>query len=366
MFKVKQNTTQSQFRFSVSINFPEFFETPAIVVGGVPWKIQICKTKFKDENDGRDSINVSLICEYKKPENENSTWWIEAESTIKLIASNAPAQSIQKTIPRTVFESDCLRNELKNFIYWTDLIDEKNGFVKMNKFTFEAMITSSPIRFKESSGPCFEVTNTQFDMIIPVYAIKYNDLERYHSAKSSTIELRGIKWYVKSKMKETGLNIHLHNIANSKDFGCSFLVHFNVKLISFDDEIAPIEKSFKKFFTSDGSWHGWEPFIEREELLGAKHFVNKGKYMLNISIDVGPWQHLNHNKSVPLKTGMLSTMLTCAICLEESIDKEIKSTACGHLFCGDCIKKSIEQHGKCPLCNKNARIEELRSIFLQI
>jgi len=48
--------------------------------------------------------------------------------------------------------------------------------------------------------------------------------------------------------------------------------------------------------------------------------------------------------------------MTCAICLEEIKDKDIKEILCGHKFHKDCIKESFKYERKCPLC---------RSCFLE-
>lgn len=357
---VRLNTIQSQFRFSVPIKVSEKFDTPEIIVGGAPWKIQVLKTQIYGENSDRDAINVSLVCEYKGTQSSDSRWWIEAGATLRLITFNETTQPMEKKIEKYMFGNDCLKAGIKNFIEWSDLIDEKNGFIKNEQFTFEAMITSSPLRTEKSPTLGFEITSTQFDMFIPT--VEYSNGTTY---TSPPVILRGVKWFVSSVETTAGLEINLSNEADPDNFGWSFIVHFKAKLLSFDDEIAPIEKNLKQRFTTEGNQIGWKPFIEYTEMLNEEfNFVKQNKAVFEISIDVGTWRPSCRNEKGLLENGTPATSSKCPICLEKLGDQGVKITLCGHLFCGECIVGSIEEYGKCPLCNKNATLKELRAAFL--
>ncbi|BFI24865.1 E3 ubiquitin-protein ligase RFWD3 [Marchantia polymorpha subsp. ruderalis] len=63
--------------------------------------------------------------------------------------------------------------------------------------------------------------------------------------------------------------------------------------------------------------------------------------------------------------------LACPICMEpwtNTGEHRICSLACGHLFGKSCIKRWIKQGGrrlsKCPHCNKRAKVEDLRNIYV--
>ena len=49
----------------------------------------------------------------------------------------------------------------------------------------------------------------------------------------------------------------------------------------------------------------------------------------------------------------------CSICCSNINNNEVCLTKCGHLFCYDCIYKSIDYNNKCPTCREKLNIEEL-------
>lgn len=69
-----------------------------------------------------------------------------------------------------------------------------------------------------------------------------------------------------------------------------------------------------------------------------------------------------------------TTKPCCPICLESYMDITrnggiVVTTRCGHLFCADCLKKSIAQSGeKCPKCREKISkgIAGITRIFIDI
>lgn len=43
-----------------------------------------------------------------------------------------------------------------------------------------------------------------------------------------------------------------------------------------------------------------------------------------------------------LDMSRFKNIVTCAICLESTVGRAPYTTKCGHIFCGDCIKESIQ------------------------
>lgn len=61
--------------------------------------------------------------------------------------------------------------------------------------------------------------------------------------------------------------------------------------------------------------------------------------------------------------------IICPICLDEhstlaSINKQLVSTICGHLFCNECIKTAIRNSKCCPTCRKRLTVKQFHPIFL--
>lgn len=48
--------------------------------------------------------------------------------------------------------------------------------------------------------------------------------------------------------------------------------------------------------------------------------------------------------------------LECSICLRNVVDRTPRVTLCGHLFCNDCIIRTINHHKKCPTCQNNSTV----------
>ncbi|KAG0557278.1 hypothetical protein KC19_11G116300 [Ceratodon purpureus] len=72
-----------------------------------------------------------------------------------------------------------------------------------------------------------------------------------------------------------------------------------------------------------------------------------------------------------LGTQLDSEGTTCPICMEpwtSTGNHRICSLACGHLFGKACIKRWLKmagrKQGKCPQCNKRARVEDLRTLYV--
>ncbi|KAI8365586.1 hypothetical protein BD560DRAFT_160011 [Blakeslea trispora] len=54
----------------------------------------------------------------------------------------------------------------------------------------------------------------------------------------------------------------------------------------------------------------------------------------------------------------MSLEVTCSLC--QSLFDTPTVTHCKHLFCSSCIKRSVEESGKCPACQGPLEIDQLR------
>ncbi|OQR85433.1 hypothetical protein ACHHYP_11843 [Achlya hypogyna] len=54
--------------------------------------------------------------------------------------------------------------------------------------------------------------------------------------------------------------------------------------------------------------------------------------------------------------------LRCPLCLDPFQD--MTSTACGHVYCRECISKAVEKIRMCPLCQRKLTKKDLHAIFL--
>ncbi|KAL2652787.1 hypothetical protein R1flu_020915 [Riccia fluitans] len=78
-----------------------------------------------------------------------------------------------------------------------------------------------------------------------------------------------------------------------------------------------------------------------------------------------------HQSALETQEANVPDGLSCPICMEpwtNTGEHRICSLACGHLFGKSCIKRWIKQGGrrigKCPHCNKRAKLDDLRNIYV--
>jgi hypothetical protein len=53
---------------------------------------------------------------------------------------------------------------------------------------------------------------------------------------------------------------------------------------------------------------------------------------------------------------------SCPVCMNELVDAS--STICGHIFCENCIKASIQAQRKCPTCRKKLTLRGFHRLYL--
>lgn len=89
-----------------------------------------------------------------------------------------------------------------------------------------------------------------------------------------------------------------------------------------------------------------------------KHFENNLGDNLEASTNI-MLCHFSPRSSQSRKFGLLE----CSICLQNILGREPVSTKCGHTFCRACIRQSIQEYNRCPNCNIDANLLDLRPIY---
>lgn len=56
----------------------------------------------------------------------------------------------------------------------------------------------------------------------------------------------------------------------------------------------------------------------------------------------------------------------CAICLSTISGHDLGVTKCGHIFCYNCVKPFVEKQGKCPICQKCVKSDEIYMVEQKI
>lgn len=358
MASIQSYNIQNRFHFFVPIKNLCEFRTPNIIWGGLSWGIHVRKTTIGGKNERREVIDVVLMCNCHQAQSDDSRWWIEAGATLKLQSFDRNERFIEKKIPIMRFNPKQLSSELANFISWEDLIDENNMYIKNGEFAIEAVITASPQRkIAEASG--FEISSAKFGMLI-------RNVNKLTSIDSPKVILCGNTWFVRFKRPKECIEINVYTERKEENFAWSDEASLKVKLLS-DDISKSLERNFNHRFHAGSSSFGWNDFIEVATLLDAKngYVSNLDQHaFFEISIDVNSEESIWKYEMEASEYKTPSTVSKCSICLEKFTDQEVLATVCGHLFCGDCVKESIEKHGKCPLCNTAAAVADLRAVYL--
>ncbi|XP_047060823.1 E3 ubiquitin-protein ligase complex slx8-rfp subunit slx8-like [Lolium rigidum] len=64
----------------------------------------------------------------------------------------------------------------------------------------------------------------------------------------------------------------------------------------------------------------------------------------------------------PVREVPTELKFSCPVCMNELVDAS--STICGHIFCENCIKASIQAQRKCPTCRKKLTLRGFHRLYL--
>lgn len=337
---------RSAFKFSVPVNFRYEFQTPSVIVGGVPWKIHFRKI-FKQINPrvvGRVVVQAYLVCDYDEKLNSNKNWSITSGCILRMMKSIQSPQSIEPNISMQKFETEHRMNELKEFIFWHEMSDEKFDFLHDHQFRFEATIMTSPPCNIQRDPNSFDITSTTFGM-------KIEKIFDSGSVFSPTFKLRDIPWSLEFCKSKESLGINLHVMA-AEYFGWSVSVNLIVKITSFDTKMNALEKSSQlRLVIGTYPLSIWKPFIGWHLKENCDAFSQLDNAYVQVTIDVGMWQPLFLADRSSKITQIKAKVSKCPICWVPFVDQEVVATGCGHLFCEACVRSALEVNGKCSFCN---------------
>lgn len=346
------NIFERAFRLHIPVKSLQKFESPEMVVGGVPWKFGIYKVTKAKRNIDPAVVGISLECDFQgiqKPKNKTSNWSIEAGAICTLVASGNNQSSVTK-IPMTEYNSRKEITKIDNIIRLDRLTDEKNGFIQQHEeLVVEIMITTNPLYFSQE----MEATSAKFRVVI-------EDLLKLDTIISPKVVVRGISWYARFDKNTDHLSFFLNYEKGKRNLECSFNVTGKIILLSPTEDVQPFEKTFNKRFYYGSNDCGFPQFMKWDDLLT---YAKGNSVFFEISFSVGSWKPIWKTEGgVLMKVERLSSK--CAICFDEFENQEVMSTVCGHLFCGHCIRDAFRVRNNCPMCNTPAAAADLRRIFL--
>lgn len=336
------NILETRFSFTVSENdFKNEIRTREVVVADVPWKLKLCKQSTR----GGDIIKIGLMCltpeRLSKPD-----WSCEATATVSLRSFDFNQCNVmEKRIPQTVYHQDC-NSSLIEFIKLADL----KPFEINKRFYFAAQISANPIKYHKP----LEIKQTAIKFQIDVENVSELQLKN-----SLVVTVRQMDWYVSVESDKKSLSIFLCNKRKFEDIEWSWKADVTFKLLSFNKNIEPITKSMTHTYYHDAPGRGFADFVSWDELMDSeKKYVNNDRATFEIDLNVSPprpvWE-------VP--KALQKSILDCSICCQNIVERTPTATKCGHLFCKACIKRSIEENKRCPMCNTSTSLSDTIPIY---
>lgn len=328
------------------------YQSNSVTLSEFSWKINM---KKRSAVNNKELLDVSLVCSLGDTDS-NGDWICEADAIIALREIESQSRLYQKMLPKTEFSKHQLSSASMEFIDFAEL--EK--YEQNKRLVFDVQIRADPKRFSVAScprpSPNIEQIQTTFRFIID----KATELKQ-----TSTIQcVSDTKFRVKVIRADQNLSIYLQHERFPSNEYWTWNVRFGIKLLSFDPHVQPIVKQFEKnFYWQVVSW-GYRQFTTWQNFIDpVKKFVQNGKAIFEINLAVDPPKPILSFEE--RKNADASSALVCSICLFSLMDRERdpSATICGHLFCGVCIRRSIELRQNCPLCNAEIRAQDLRPIY---
>lgn len=344
--------TNFRFKFDIEKLESKEIESPEFSLSKLNWKIKLCKRSTSESNTiDTNVLDIFIVCVALS--DICAAWSCDVRANFKLVSSSASEQEIEKSFTRKEFNNKCLSHGINGFISWAELIDPKNGYVNENEAIFDIDILTNPLNCIKSME--MEQTSTKFRLIV-------ENVSKLGNTYSPEVIVRGVRWKIQTKKEDEHFAVYLWAVEDDMDMNWCWQVEYSFKLLSFNSKIEPIDcKSTSDVFRwGTPSW-GYGKLIKWLDFVDAKkRFVRNDTAILQVKFTVKPPMPLWKCEKSPIK---LQTALECSICFENFCGREISATKCGHLFCSSCIKRSIDDRKKCPMCNADATPADLRPIF---
>lgn len=307
-----------------------------MVLSEIDWKVKLDKRKDKEET----IIDASIIC---SSPTKNSEWKCEAAARIDVHASTT--QKLTKThIPTTEFGSSRLTSEAVEVIRTMDLRE----YMQNKLTTFDIRLGVNPVFHILPDSHHSHLFAGKFFINVNVNQLPFT---------SNDTELSGTTWNVNAVKKDDHLGVYLYHKNARNNPNWSWNVKCSFKLFSNNANVHPIIKTiYKKFSLGLRHW-GFPDFITWDSLVNpVTKYVQSDTMYMEIYLEV--------EQPTPLWDirATRSTNMLCSICLQDI--QSPAATKCGHIFCMDCIRESVQQNKKCPCCNEAADSEEIRRIFI--
>lgn len=332
--------------------------SPEIYLSGITFKILV---QLRHQIKDKFFVDISLRCMYAANTQipiQTHKWSCEALATFKLL-STTNETLIEKNLSKWKFSGSSRQNTLAEFISWNDVKDPNSRYTSEGKLRFEIDIFANPVKIYNLST---------IQMKCSKFAVPVKGVEQ----ETKKLEIREAEWWF-SIHKDNG--VYLYNRANKALENWFAEVDIILSVLAFDNnEKKPLQfqRKIQTIVPFEEMQIVEKNILSRNELQSTQVGIWEKMNFVEIEITVHePKPVWNWNDEVVEKPNELLLSLStlglssssCPVCMEPFRNCHISATKCGHQFCTPCIQHIVEQRGTCPLCNANAQVDDLRSIF---
>lgn len=313
-------------------------------VGGMSWSIAIC-TGF---SNGESAIYLYLKC---SPciESKEWSWCCDVESTIILNSTKPNQSAYVKSHPNTTLNNDS--NIVGGtFITWTDLLPYLRGHL----IILDIQLSTSPIRMYRPAQVFGRQSTIRFGV---------DNMSQLETKFGPKLIVGGNKWTVYVTKSGDYLGIFLRDIRNPMNRNWTWFAKCSFKLLTWE----PFSKSYTldvehRYYYNGEDW-GYPYFMPWYNLMWPENkFLHNDKAIFEVTLEVEPAEPFWRMQRKAIRSEEEESF-ECPICYESVVGRKPVATACGHIFCSTCIKQSIEERKKCPICNLDADLFDLRPIY---
>lgn len=341
-----------------------------VIVQDLPWKIELYRREAKDTANSSDTLSVYLHC----LNSDKANWPCAAMATLRLQSFKSNRSPVINAIQPWVFCADESVWTCKGFIRWTDLFDARNGYVQNDQIIIDVKISARKIQhISDRSLRLNSITGNPVHLSFRITNV--NDLM---AAATSAFVFSGLQWKIVVRRKkyadggkwsEWYIGIDLFCATNDAALKwkrnifakCTLKSSRNAHIESFDE--------VKKYSNSCRN-RGFSKFLLWSALIAPQNgFVQNDSVTFEVEIrdhsDDGDSNNNNGNSGHQMSS-IPRIEMSCSICLEDMIGRELLSSTCGHIYCKACILDSIALRSRCPNCQKQLEKKDLHPIYLPL
>lgn len=334
--------------------------TPEIKVQEIPWKVHLKKEII----DKQAVVAIYLHC----TKVDKSTLWSHAAcATFKLLSFNGKKNEFVYHIPPFIFGHLGNRNfGCSNVMKCSELFDKDKGYVKDDTINLDITIevadpedpNISVLTYKRIQSTHKHLVSRKFEVII-------SNIDNVMAVKTSPL-INSLLWdFTFYKANHHGFEYFKARLYKNNVKTDDYIVF--IKLVPKKDAKNPSNKCVSKCFRPMQTFNEIE-IVSFADLLDLQNgFVSGNSITLNFEIISSDMVREAENviSLLPENTPKI-IQLECEICFENMETKNVSSVPCGHIFCRECIVKSLEHSNCCPLCRAPTEVRNLRRIYLPV